>query len=495
MKQVVKFFCFAVMMSVAAGTTVVAQDFHSAYFLQDYKYRHEMNPAFGNDQNYVAIPVLGSLNLKTQGNFGLGDVLFKNPESGFYNRTFMHPDVSVDEALAGFSKGKNRIAAEVGVTLLSGGFKAFGGYNTIELRSRTNVGLVLPYELFEFAKDLRNQEHHFDNIGLRAVSFAELAFGHSRQINDQWRVGAKVKVLLGVGRTNISIDGMTANTSGDKWLITSGGSAEAEVNMSKVQFVNTTDEYKGSRGGTYEHVDLGGTKIDGFGISGVGLGLDLGAEYQLMDGLKVSAAFRDLGFIGWNNSWMLKQRKGQFEFDGFHDILLANNKGTKIGDQVDDYKDQLSDFVSFDNKGDKGSSTSALAATINVGAEYQLPIYEPLSFGLLGLHRFDGDYSWSECRVSANWSPLKWLNGGMNVGFNNFAASLGWVLNIHPKGYNFFIGMDHILGKMSKEFIPLSSNANIVLGMNITWGGGERKESPYRKLQTNPANNQNQYDW
>ena len=32
-----------------------------------------------------------------------------------------------------------------------------------------------------------------------------------------------------------------------------------------------------------------------------------------------------------------------------------------------------------------------------------------------------------------------------------------------------FIGMDHILGKTSKEMIPLSSNASITLGMNIAW--------------------------
>ncbi len=29
--------------------------------------------------------------------------------------------------------------------------------------------------------------------------------------------------------------------------------------------------------------------------------------------------------------------------------------------------------------------------------------------------------------------------------------------------------MDHILGKTSKEFIPLSSNASLNLGMNVTF--------------------------
>ena len=52
---------------------------------------------------------------------------------------------------------------------------------------------------------------------------------------------------------------------------------------------------------------------------------------------------------------------------------------------------------------------------------------------------------------------------------SSFATSFGWVLNIHPKGYNFYLGMDHILGKTSKEFIPLSSNASVTLGMSVAW--------------------------
>ena len=78
-------------------------------------------------------------------------------------------------------------------------------------------------------------------------------------------------------------------------------------------------------------------------------------------------------------------------------------------------------------------------------------------------------YTHQGCLLSANWAPLKWLDGGVNFAVNSFTASMGWVLNIHPKGYNLFIGMDHLLGKMSKECIPLSSNASVAVGMNITW--------------------------
>lgn len=39
-----------------------------------------------------------------------------------------------------------------------------------------------------------------------------------------------------------------------------------------------------------------------FGISGYGAGIDLGASYQLMKNLTLSAAILDLGFISWGKS-------------------------------------------------------------------------------------------------------------------------------------------------------------------------------------------------
>ncbi|MBR1414263.1 MAG: hypothetical protein IJ570_00155 [Prevotella sp.] len=494
MKKSLKKYCLAATMMVVAGPAV-AQDFNSSYFTQDFKYRHQLNAAFGNDQGYFAIPVLGNMNIRMQGNFGLGDVLFKNPTTGKYDYTFMHPDVSVSDALAGFNKGDNKISGDIGLTILSAGFKAFGGYNIIELRERTSIGAILPYDLFEFAKDLRNKSYEFDHIGLNAISFAELALGHSHQVNDDLRIGAKLKVLMGVGRADLKIDGMTANLSGDKWVINSG-EAQAEVNMKGIEFVNTTDEYE--RGGTYQHVDLGETDFDGVGLGGFGLGVDLGGEYQVIDGLKVSAALNDLGFINWSNSWLLKQKSGTFNFDGFHDIKIKKEaaNGTTMDDQMDGYKDQISDFVNLDNKGDQGSTSTMLSATANLGVEYQLPGYKDLSFGLLGQHHFAGDYSWTEGRLSANWTPLSWLDGGVNVAINSFCTSAGWILNIHPKGFNFFVGMDHILGKQSKEFIPLSSNMQVSVGMNIAWGGSKKsKEAKGSKKNKTQLETPDQFEW
>ena len=167
------------------------------------------------------------------------------------------------------------------------------------------------------------------------------------------------------------------------------------------------------------------------------MAVDLGGVYEINDDWTVSASVLDLGFINWSNDMAAENRSKSFIFDGFHDVSVTSDHGEELDVKADRYGDQMADFANLTDMGDKGGRTTGIGATINLGAEYTLPVYRKVSFGAL-------------------WS-------------SRFTASMGWVLNIHPKGYNLFIGMDHILGKTSKEMIPLSSNASITLGMNIAW--------------------------
>lgn len=464
----IKYSAAAVMLAVAGGA--MAQGLNSAYYTDDYLFRHDMNPAFGNTDNYVSIPVLGNVNVNLHGNFGYQDVIMDNPmypqTSNKKMTTFMNPYISASKALEGFSKGDNRVTGDVGLVLFSGGFKAFGGYNTIELSSKTSFGMSLPYELFEFAKNIGNNTYNIGDINVHAMSYAELAFGHSRQINEKLRVGAKVKLLFGLGRADLKMTNLKADLApNDKWTVS--GQAVADVSMKGFSYVTETDEYNDPDKGEYDKV--GDVDVDGFGLSGFGMAIDLGGAYQINEDWRVNAAVLDLGFISWSNDMQAVNRSDMFEFNGFHDISVKDGSGVDIEDQADKYGDQITDFINLKDNGDKGGRTTGIGATINVGAEYNLPVYRKITFGALSSTRIKGSYTWTEGRLSANWTPLSWIDGGVSFAVNNFTTSMGWVLNIHPKGYNFFIGMDHLLGKTSKEFIPLSSNASLNLGMSITW--------------------------
>ncbi len=474
MKRIGKYILAASLAVV--GGNAMAQGLNSGYFTEDYKFRHNMNPAFGNEQNYVSVPALGNLNVRTQGNFGLGDVVLDNPRYGIDSdkkkTTFMNPYISSADALAGFSTGTNKVNADVDITLLSAGFKGFGGYNTISIDARANMGVALPYTLFEFAKNTGNQTYVMDDINVHAQSFVQLAFGHSRKLSDKLRVGGKLKMLFGVARGDVQITNLRADLAGEnKW--TMSGRAVANMSMKGFTYQQKEKEYKQDGKGTYRYVN--DVDVDGAGVSGFGLALDLGAVYKINDDWQVSAALVDLGFISWSNDMMAVNKQESFEFNGFHDIAIkkrdenGNIKDNSFKGQGNKYSDQLADFANLTDQGDQGGRMTGIGATVNVGAEYVFPLYRPLKFGLLSSTRLNGKYTWTEGRLSANVAPLKWLDGGVNFAVNSFTASCGWVVNVHPKGFNVFVGMDHLLGKVSKEFIPLSSNASVNVGFNVAF--------------------------
>lgn len=452
------------------GSAAMAQNLNSAYFTDNYAFRHDMNPAYGNDQGYFSIPVLGNVNVNVQGNFGYEDIIMHNPRYGVDSdkkmTTFMNPYISDSKALDGFASGNNRVVGNVNLTILSAGFKGFGGYNTIEINSKSSFGVSLPYELFAFARNIGNNTYNIGDIGINAQSYAELALGHSHKINDKLRIGAKLKFLFGLGRADFKFKDVKADLSGtDKWTVS--GDALTEVSVLGFSYKTKTEEYKDETKGTYEKVD--DIEVDGYGLSGFGMAVDLGAIYKINDDWTVSASVLDLGFINWKNNIRAVNRSKSFEFNGFHDTSVKSEGGNTIDDQTDKYSDQIKDFINLRNDGDKGSRSTGIGATVNLGCEYTLPVYRKMTFGLLSSTRINGDFTWTEGRLSANWKPLKWIDGGVNFAVSSFTTSMGWVLNLHPKGINLYVGMDHILGKTSKEFIPLSSNANVSLGMSIAF--------------------------
>ena len=106
MKKIIRTLIFGGMVAAAMGAT--AQNTTSGYFLDNYNYRYQMNPAFGNDRNFVSMPALGNLNLAVRGNLHLSSVIYN-----LDGRTvlFTNPGIGVDEAMKKF-KNKNRIGSD-----------------------------------------------------------------------------------------------------------------------------------------------------------------------------------------------------------------------------------------------------------------------------------------------------------------------------------------------------------------------------------------------
>ena len=456
MKSLYKVFsvsCVFCVFSVFCVNEVSAQQTQTGYFNDGFLYRHEMNPAFGNDQNYIGFPGLGNMDVAMRGNLGVDEVLFNR---GGKTVTFLHPDVTAGEFL-GNVNDKNYINEELRLNILGAGFKAWGGYNTIGINLRQEANIYVPGEVFRFAKEgVTNKEYNLSGLSAEAQAFIELAFGHSRQIDEQWRLGAKLKFLLGGANITAKVNEARAVLNNNQWDIYSD--AQIEASVKGLTYKTKMSEHTGNP--YVNEMD-----VDGTGLNGFGMAVDLGAVYKLDEDWEFSAALLDLGWIGWNNN-MKAAMKGDVHTDTY--LFNADDNATNsFEDESDRLKDDLAKVYELKDEGDQGSRTTGIGATMNLAASYNLPAYRAMTFGLMNTTKINGDYSWTDFRLSANWAPVKAFSASASFAAGTYGASFGWILNAHPKGFNFFIGMDHTLGKLAKQGLPLSSNAHLNLGINI----------------------------
>ena len=464
MKKSLRYMAAALTMAAAILPTS-AQELRTSYFMETSNYRHQMNPAL-LDSPYVGL-LFSNINIGMTGNIGAKQFIFDtNGLPGYTGNyrytTFMDPNVDAKTFLNKLHD-KNRFDLYLNYNLFSVGFKAWGGVNLLELNLRSNTNLTLPKGLFEFAKTAGEKEHYeFGGLGMRTQNYMELALGHSRDINKQWRVGGKLKFLLGAAYADFTADKVTLDMTEDYWRVQSD--AQLKASLMKCDVIHE-DPSKNSADGRPRVKELDNF---GFSLPGFGMALDLGVTYKPIENLTLSAAITDLGFISWKNTHHASSQ-GDYTFDGFNNIYIGSDKDQTedIDDQFDQIGDDLEEMFSVYDDGTK-TATQALAATLNVGAEYKLPAYDKLKFGFLYTSRIHGKYSWHQGMLNVGVRPVKWFECNVNGAVTSTGVTAGGMLSLKAPHFNFYIAADRFFSKMGKQGVPLnSSNGNITFGMTF----------------------------
>lgn len=432
-----------------------AQNTYSGYFLDNYLYRYQMNPAMGNENNFVSFPALGNINLGIHGNLHLTEVFYKvNGRTAL----FTNPAVSASEALSGIHD-KNLIGSAIKLDIMNAGFKAFGGYNTVGLNLRINLDAKIPGSLFELAKEgVTNRTYDIKHLGVHANAYAELAFGHSRNIMPNLRVGAALKFLIGGGNVDAYLHRADLNLGTDGWI----GTTDADI-YTNIKGLEFKEKYNEDAGRTY----VNGVDVNSPGPNGFGLGLDLGASYTLNDDWEFSAAVLDFGFISWSNT-RLASTDGvqQVNTDSFT-FNADDSADNSFSNEWERLRDDLTGLYQLRNMGNPGSRTRMLAATLNFAAAYTFPLYRNLKFGLVNTTRINGSYTTTDFRLSANVRPVKCFSADASFAVGTYGCSFGWLVNLNLKGFSMFVGMDRTFGKLCKQFVPLSSNGSFNFGIDF----------------------------
>lgn len=449
---------FTLIILLSCAFVAQAQAYRAGYFLKGNSYRHRMNPALTVERGYFSLPMVGNTNINITSNMGLASFLYPKGDGLV---TFMHPDVTVDEFLGGISEN-NYLHFDSDMTVLSLGFYAFGGYNTLDVGFHSRFGINLPKDMFRVMKDMSDHNYSLSNLDLFTKNYADIAIAHSHNITKDLAIGVRLKFIVGLAYAEMLMEKMDVTLDGQQWMINAKGGASMAFMGSKFTF------------------DENGA-IDGFskiepGLSGMGFGADLGATYDfsnvLTKGLILSASVCDMNFISWKNvSKAGMSPEEPYVFNGFEEIAINDEKGgATVLNQFEQMGNDLGEFFKIKDMG-VANKNEFFGATVNVGLEYKMPFYDKLSVGALFTHRFENVYSYTVGSLMLNLSPAKFLDLAAGASVSTFGYDWSAMLNIHCRGFNLFAATDFYAGKVSKEYIPLDNlNASILFGINIPFG-------------------------
>ncbi len=461
MKKIILLFS---LLCVAFSATAQSSSSYSSYYLDRMPNAHKLNAALIPEQGgYFAMPILGGFNLTMGGNIGMESFLYQSSTDKNTLNTFMHPDVSGEEAIDNLSKYSG-VDFNMEMNLLAVGFTAWGGFNTVDINMQMSGSAYIARDIFAFLKQGETSSvTNYDLSGTTASgkAFAEIALGHARKIGDRLTVGAKVKYIAGMANVYANLDGSTISLSDDEWKIKTVASGNLSVG-------GLTVDDDGE-------VDFDLAQI---GLAGNGIAFDFGATYRvldkvsILDGLEVSAAINDLGFITWSGSNTNLSGQGEpFIFSGFDDFE------DDIEGQIEDLTSDLENIMSLEMESGAKSYTEMLSVSMTAGAE-AIFLDDRITVGVLyTTYMRQGINASHQGTFSLNLKPCRGIQGAVIYSASNYGSNFGGLINFCPRGFNFYLGADYGVPKMTSSFIPVDAKfgLNLSMGMIVSWGEKSRR--------------------
>lgn len=484
-----------------------AQFLRSSYFMEDTHYKQQLNPSLLPKSNYINFPLLGAINTTISStSFSYRDILdiINNSDNFYTNPDFMRR-----------LKDKNNLNINVSTELLSAGWYRGKNFLSFNIGLRTDIGASVTKSMFSLLNEMNTDTEHWrksnyniNNQQLNLNTYGEIGLGYARQINERLSIGGKMKIILGIGNMNLKVNNvmMNANLPDDSRInqlqdpnYLSGINTPEKINRLKNEIesyyahLSVDARMESTSKGLNLVVDEERGYISKFdfnsknlGISGYGLGLDLGASYKISDQLKVSASILDLGFIRWSKNATkvalanpkgihIEGKKYTNDIDPNNIIGSIESIETNMGllqNDANEYMDRVNGSKMFNYEmlqlqaGETGKTRkSVLASTFVLGAEYGF-FQNKLGIGVLSTTRFIQPHSLTEVTLSANYRPKSWFNTTLSYSaIQSAGRSFGLAFKIGPV----FLGTDYMfLGKNTNSI-------NGFFGLSIPIG--ERKRN------------------
>ena len=441
--------------AVLCGMAISTAQMRTSYFMEGSYFRTDMNAALAPTRGYIKIPAIGGLGVNLGNNYFSVNNFFYKKNDGLY--TFMHNGVSADEFLDKLSN-KGKLSVNLNTSLVGFGAHTKKLFWSFGLNLRSNTEVTLSKDMFAALKNLSNGYYNLGDTHISHRDYMEAALGFAIPIKEFMTFGFRVKGLVGIADASMQMDKMylDINENVVKAELMGGIRANCPALRSNYPL------------GAIDGVDFSQLiQQDPMamlnGVKSWGLGLDLGFEFRFLDDhLKVSVGANDIGFIKWNGASTVNANgSANFNYTGFN--LSTNEANMDYGFNAEMTQSE-------------GAYTTLLSCSLNAGIEYNI-LNNWIAFGLLSHTEFCQNFTRSELTASVNFRIMRWLSTSFSHTFlnGNQPGVLGWALNIHPTGFNFFIGADFIDTRFAviNQTIPvpkMMTSANVYVGVGFNLG-------------------------
>lgn len=439
--------------AVVGGFITTSAQMRTAYFMEGSYFRTDMNAALAPTRGYIKLPAIGGLGLDFGNNYFSVNNLFYKKNGSIY--TFMHSGVSANEFL-GKLDDKGKLSVNLNLPILGFGAHTKKLFWSFGLNLRSNSEITLSKDMFAALKNLSNGYYDLGDTHISNREYVEASLGFAIPIKEFMTFGFRVKGLVGLADLSMKMDKMYLDVNENAVKAELMGGIRGNCPVFAPNYV-VGSEF--STDGIIQQDIMKALNS----IKSWGLGADIGFEFRFFDDhLKVSVGANDIGFIKWyGNSTINAEGNANFSYEGFD---LTTNEAKLDGG-----------FNAVMAKSE-GSYTTRLSCSLNAGVEYNI-LKNWIAFGVLSHTEFCQNFTRTELTASVNFRIMRWLSTSFSHTFLNShqPGVLGWALNIHPTGLNFFIGADYIDTRFAiyNQTIPIPkmmSSVNLYVGVGFNLG-------------------------
>lgn len=453
---------FVLLFFIFNNLALIGQD-NLLYFMGNVPQSNYLNPARLTDQSKVIInlPLLSGMEFTINNSFSFYDLgsivnkvflidmghFYSNiPYKNYVSETFVLP-------LFGFQyRLKDKI------------FSFHISENQL-FRSCFDSDLV---KLINKGNDAFLKSDFSTNIDFNFLHYREFSLGYSQKIVNKLTIGSMVKVLTGFSTADIRHLTIGIETGSNLQFVKLSASGNYNISFPASIESDSTDNSKEGNFNMLNYLT---------NSSNLGFAFDIGARYQLLPELEISASLIDLGFIRWKSDVQNISHGGSFIWKGF-DLSNFTHKPAIHGETYSNSFQAILDSVSeminlhFDSK----PFNTQIPTKLYLAASYKI---NPLCWaGIVD------KVLWYDKQVSNSLT----LSGNLQLG-QIFSLSAGYSI-IDWSFSNLAVGTAIKLGPveiycLTGNILALNllnaQNFSLQFGMNFMFGKNEFPQNDFKK--------------